>query len=131
MYLVFRGDLKLSKGKVAAQAGHAVQLCLRAIERSKNPLAQALLTEWERGSYPKIALKVRDERAWDLLKGLLNATRVSGLEFYGGLDGIEPIYAVVVDEGRTEIPAGTETCLALMPLPRPTAHTYVGDLPLY
>lgn len=32
MYILVRGDLGMSKGKIAAQAGHAVQRAIRAVE---------------------------------------------------------------------------------------------------
>jgi len=130
MYLIVRADLKLSKGKLAAQVGHGVQLAMRAAEcRSINLgdfaaaadhdcvlSAPKWLQAWERGSYAKIALRVDSVAQLDALAERL---RAAGAKF-----------ARVVDEGRTEIPAGTTTVLALQPMPRSVAAPFVRDLKL-
>ncbi|MFO0571504.1 MAG: aminoacyl-tRNA hydrolase [Polyangiaceae bacterium] len=116
-YLVFRGDLRLAKGKAAAQAGHAVQLVIRAIERSGEERAKRWLADWEAGSYTKIAVRVAD-----LVQLRDLATR---------LDSARIIHVEVVDEGRTAIQPGTATVLGLQPVPKSLVASIVGALPLY
>lgn len=116
-YLVFRADVRLPKGKAAAQAGHAVQLVIRSVEHSENDQARRWLAEWESGSYTKIALRVADlTHMHDL------ATR---------LDAAGIIHVAVVDEGRTAIAPGTLTVLGLQPVPKSLVAPIIGALPLY
>lgn len=127
MYLVFRGDLKLTKGKIAAQAGHAVQLVLQDLYeflwRSNEPQGdrgidlRAWQEQWKSESYAKVALVVPDGTAMKAMKDALTANDV--------------FHAVVTDEGRTCVEPGTETCLAIAPMPRYLAHPFVGHLKLY
>lgn len=115
MYLVFRADLELKKGKLAAQAGHATQLAMRMAEK-RSALSRHWLSEWERGSYPKVALKVLSEENFDKLIEVLNMRQIA--------------HAVVVDEGRTEIPAGTRTALATLPRYRSDLHAVTSTMKL-
>jgi PTH2 family peptidyl-tRNA hydrolase len=103
-YLVFRADLRMPKGKAAAQAGHAVQLTIRAVERSADDQAKKWLAEWEARSYTKIAIKV------DALADLRDlAERLTAAKI---------LHATVVDEGRTAIEPGTSTVLGIQPMPK-------------
>lgn len=107
----------MPKGKAAAQAGHAVQLVIRAIERSGEERAKRWLADWEAGSYTKIAVRVAD-----LVQLRDLATR---------LDSASIIHVEVVDEGRTAIQPGTATVLGLQPVPKSLVASIVGALPLY
>ncbi len=115
-YLLIRADLKLAKGKAIAQAGHGVQLAIRAVERAGDEASTRHL-EWEGGSYTKIALKVNDQADLDQIAGRL------------AQDGV--IHAKAIDEGRTAVEPGTTTVLALQPLPKSIARKYVGAFLLY
>ena len=116
MYIVVRADLKLPKGKVAAQAGHAVQLAVRSVERLAEPRSLQHLADWESGSYVKIALGCHGEAELRALADRLTASGVT--------------CAPVVDEGRTVIPAGTLTALGIQPLPRSKIAPLVAHLRL-
>lgn len=118
MYLIFRADLNLPKGKVAAQAGHAVQLTLMEVDNraEMGSRDRDFLREWEDGSYTKIALKVADEAE-------LNA-------LCAALDKGDVLYARVVDEGRTVVQTGTTTALGIQPLPKSQVKPYVEKLKL-
>lgn len=125
MYIVVRADLKMSKGKLAAQVGHAVQLAIRATERAARNAASLerldcdddlRLKAWEGGSYAKIVLRVDSEEQLESVARHLDAGRV--------------VYAKVIDEGRTEIPAGTVTALGVQPMPRRLMTGLVGHLRL-
>ncbi|KAK1332868.1 hypothetical protein QTO34_006399 [Cnephaeus nilssonii] len=57
MILVVRNDLKMGKGKVAAQCSHAAVSAYKQIQR-KNP---ELLKQWEYCGQPKVVVKAPDE----------------------------------------------------------------------
>jgi peptidyl-tRNA hydrolase len=102
--------------KVASQAGHAVQLAIRAVERSGDERALRHLYAWEARSYTKIALKVAGPEDLDALCRRLGEAGV--------------LHARVVDEGRTVIEPGTVTAVGLQPLPRSEAAAFVANLRL-
>ncbi len=110
--LVFRQDLKLSKGKIAAQAGHAaVSAAQEAREHNKK-----WWEEWLYEGQRKIAVKVPTEKE---LGELEEAADKMGLP-----------HALIVDRGLTEIPAGTITCLGIGPAPTNKINRLTGELPL-
>ncbi len=111
MVLVVRTDLKLSSGKLVAQAGHAaVEVALKA--RKAEP---DLLNRWRNEGARKIALKIPDE---DSLKRLFGEAQEVGLVSY-----------MVKDAGHTEIPPGTLTVVGILG-PRRAVDALVGDLSL-
>jgi len=97
--LVFRQDLQLSKGKIAAQAGHAAVSAAQDAYNHQKKWWEAWLYEGQR----KIAVKVADEKE---LRKLEKAAEDVGLP-----------HALIVDAGLTEIPEGTVTCLGIGPAP--------------
>jgi peptidyl-tRNA hydrolase, PTH2 family len=97
--LVFRQDLQLSKGKIAAQAGHAAVSAAQDAYTHYKKWWEAWLYEGQR----KIAVKVKDEKE---LHELEKAAEEVGLP-----------HALIVDAGLTEIPEGTITCLGIGPAP--------------
>lgn len=104
--LIFRRDLKLSPGKQIVQGAHAA---IGAYEDAR--AAQKVL--WDRAGRTKIALTVATEaELWEL-------------RHRAELDHI-PSY-LVSDAGRTEVEAGTVTCLAIGPA---EIDHLIGSLPL-
>lgn len=109
MVIVARKDLELSKGKLAAQAGHAAVECvLKAQKYAKTDLAS-----WLDAGQMKAVLKVPNEA--DLV-ALKQVAERAGLTT-----------ALIKDAGHTEIPAGTITVLGIGParasdLDRVTGH---------
>jgi PTH2 family peptidyl-tRNA hydrolase len=110
--IVFRGDLKLSKGKIAAQAGHAAVSAAEEARKRHRGWWDAWLFEGQR----KIAVKVKDEK--ELLE-LEEAAEELGLP-----------NAQIVDRGLTEIPPDTITCLGIGPAPAEKVDRLTADLPL-
>ncbi|KAK4702853.1 peptidyl-tRNA hydrolase, PTH2 family, partial [Phenoliferia sp. Uapishka_3] len=99
LVLVVRTDLKMNKGKIAAQCGHATLACYKALTKS-NP---TLVRHWERTGQAKIAVQCDSED--DLL--LLQATAKSlGL-----------CARSIQDAGRTQVAAGSTTVLGIGPAP--------------
>jgi len=95
--IVLRTDLGMSKGKMIAQGGHAVMLAVLEIQRDKPEILDAWLRDW----YTKITCKVKSQD--ELLE----------LEEMAYLEGVSR--GLVKDLGRTEIPAGTFTAIAIGP----------------
>ncbi|MFH1072087.1 MAG: peptidyl-tRNA hydrolase Pth2 [Nanoarchaeota archaeon] len=92
--ILVRTDLKLSKGKLAAQVGHAV---IDAVMESDKRLVQ----KWKAEGMKKIVLKVKDEEE------LLKFERLCQKE---GL-----VTSLIVDAGLTEVKSGTITCMGIGP----------------
>lgn len=111
--IVFRSDLKLSKGKIAAQAGHAAVSAAEECRKHHKGWWEAWLNEGQR----KIAVKVKTE------KEMLEIKRQAH-EF--GL----PV-ALIVDRGLTEIPPDTTTCLGIGPAPAHIVDRITGRLQLF
>ncbi|HIF46018.1 MAG TPA: peptidyl-tRNA hydrolase [Candidatus Poseidoniales archaeon] len=112
MVLVTRADLKLSKGKLAAQCAHAAVDCALAAKRS----AGRLYERWKAGGARKIVLMCADE---DELKDLNNKAKKANL-----------VTSLIRDAGHTEIPAGTITVLGIGPSPRRAVDALTGELKL-
>lgn len=135
MMIVMRRDLKMRKGKIAAQAGHAcIDAILRALskeermgdfEMTADGLAlkssdkpSSPLTDWFAYGCAKVCVYVDSEEA---LLDIAKKAEERGI-----------IASLITDAGMTEfhgIP--TKTCLALEPLPAEIADELTGALPLY
>jgi len=112
MILVVRDDLKLSKGKLAAQCAHgAVNCALKA--RKKAP---RLFERWNNHGARKIVVRADDESH---LRQLYSQALTAGL-----------VCDLVKDAGRTEIPAGTITVLGIGPATKMTVDAITSDLKL-
>jgi PTH2 family peptidyl-tRNA hydrolase len=110
--IVFRTDLRLSKGKIAAQAGHAAVSAAEEAHKRHRSWWEAWLFEGQR----KIAVKVKGEKE---LVELESQAKDLGL----------PV-ALIVDRGLTEIPPDTVTCLGIGPAPAEKVDKLTGKLPL-
>jgi len=110
--IVFRSDLKMGKGKIAAQAGHAAVSAAQDAFIHHKKWWDAWLYEGQR----KIAVKVKDEKE---LGELEKAAEDLGLP-----------HALIVDRGLTQIPEGTVTCLGIGPAPAERIDRLTGKLPL-
>lgn len=92
--MIIRTDIKMSKGKLAAQCCHG------AIGAYQNTNT-AKIRNWEAEGSKKIVLKIASVQKLFELKEIAKRLNV-------------PNY-LVKDAGRTEIPASTITCLAIGP----------------
>jgi PTH2 family peptidyl-tRNA hydrolase len=110
--LVFRKDLKMSKGKIAAQAGHAAISAAQDAYVHHKKWWEAWLYEGQR----KIAVKVLGEKE---LGELEEAADEIGLP-----------HALIVDRGLTQVPEGTITCLGIGPAPAEMIDRLTAKLPL-
>ncbi len=110
--IVVRSDLKMGKGKVAAQVAHASLSAAEDTQR-KRP---SWYDGWKDGGQAKIVLKVDSEGA---LRELLKKAKSSGL----------PV-SLVEDRGLTQVEPGTVTCLAVGPAPDSEIDSITGKLKL-
>ncbi|CAH2354898.1 peptidyl-tRNA hydrolase 2 [[Candida] railenensis] len=119
MTLVVRQDLKMGKGKAAAQCSHATLALYKMIT---NPESEAyneqMVKRWEYGNgQAKITLQVPNQEEMDMLY----AQAISlGVNSY-----------IVHDAGRTQIAAGSATVLGLGPAPKAVLDQITSDLKLY
>jgi PTH2 family peptidyl-tRNA hydrolase len=89
LVLIVRNDLKMSKGKIAAQVGHAVvDATIAAIENGK-------LCKWQKDGETIIALKVENEKTLNTILEIATRKKISN--------------GRVFDSGRTEVVHGTCT----------------------
>lgn len=135
MMIVMRRDLKMRKGKIAAQAGHAcIEAILIALKkenrlcdlemtedgmslRTEDP-NETPLTEWFHYGCAKICVYVDSEEE---LLAIAEKAKEKNI-----------IAAVITDAGMTEFHGvPTKTCLALEPLAAEKADELTGGLPLY
>ncbi|XP_024939893.1 peptidyl-tRNA hydrolase 2, mitochondrial isoform X1 [Cephus cinctus] len=112
LVLVIRTDLKMGKGKVAAQCAHAAVAAYKAAQ--KHP---AILKSWEDCGQAKITLKVDNEAA---LLELAKHARSVGL-----------LTNVVQDAGRTQIASGSRTVCGIGPGPIELIDKVTGHLKLF
>ncbi|KAG8783775.1 hypothetical protein FRC15_004568 [Serendipita sp. 397] len=112
LVLVVRTDLGMTKGKIAAQCGHATLACYKTIAKA-NP---RLLSHWEWTGQAKIAVQVSSEE--DLL--LLQASAQS----------LNLVARVIQDAGRTQIASGSRTVLGIGPGPVDLINQVTGHLKL-
>lgn len=110
IYLIVRKDLKMTKGKIAAQCGHAVQELIVQCPRD-------VLDKYrENMSYPKICLQVPDYvHIEDLIK------QFQEKKFP---------YHLVKDEGRTQTQPGSHTVLGLGPIYKSQVKDLLNHLKL-
>ncbi|KAB0398900.1 hypothetical protein E2I00_006232 [Balaenoptera physalus] len=113
MILVVRNDLKMGKGKVAAQCSHAAVSAYKQIQR-RNP---ELLKQWEYCGQPKVVVRAPDE---ETLVELLTHAKMLGLTV-----------SLIQDAGRTQIVPGSRTVLGIGPGPVDLIDKVTGHLKLY
>ena len=99
LVLCVRHDLKMKKGKVAAQCSHAAVAAYKRMKRM-NP---TVLREWEMDGQPKITVKLPGEED---MKTVVAEAHAAGLAV-----------SVIRDAGRTQVAPGTQTVAAIGPGP--------------
>lgn len=136
--IVMRRDLKMRKGKIAAQAGHAcVSVIMKAMGRAQNGLVELYinpngywvynnadetyetwLEDWFNNSFTKICVYVdSEEELFEIVKKLEDK-------------GI--LFSLIQDNGTTEFHGEkTYTCLATEPRPSEDFEGITSTLPLF
>ncbi len=109
---VVNQSLKMGKGKLAAQVGHAsIEAFLRAGVSHPH-----YVEAWLAAGQKKICLKVPDEHHFESLQ---IAAKKAGVPTH-----------LVRDAGHTQIPKGSKTVFALGPYDEATLDNITGDLKL-
>ena len=108
--VLVRQDLKMSKGKTAAQACHAAVGCALA---SKKKDADSF-RGWDCGGGKIAVLKVQSEKDLFMYKSEAEAQDI--------------VTSLVCDAGRTEVDPGTNTCLGIGPHKQSSLDRLTGDL---
>lgn len=107
--IVIRSDLKMSKGKVAAQSAHAT---VSALDKADKKITSV----WKREGQKKIVIKVKGEKEL--------------LEIANKAKNLKLPYSVISDAGLTELVPGTLTALAIGPDKEEKINKVTGSLPL-
>ncbi|KAK7070262.1 Peptidyl-tRNA hydrolase protein 2, mitochondrial [Halocaridina rubra] len=113
LVLIVRSDLKMGKGKVAAQCSHATLKAFKQLQKSN----RRLLRSWEMNGQPKVVLKTDDE---ENMMNLATVAREVGLTV-----------SIIQDAGRTQVDPGSRTVVGVGPGPVELIDQITGHLKLY
>ncbi|ARM75996.1 peptidyl-tRNA hydrolase Pth2 [Acidianus manzaensis] len=116
MVIVVRSDVKMGKGKIAAQVAHAAVSLVLDILNSNNTKWKSWLYEWIDEGQPKIVVKVNNLE--ELLDRIQKA-KSNGL----------PV-SIISDAGKTQLQPGTITCGGIGPSEDSEIDPITGDLKL-
>ncbi|EKX73984.1 conserved hypothetical protein [Theileria equi strain WA] len=112
LVLCVRSDLAMGKGKIGAQCGHAsIGAYLSAVE-TKSPYLEHWLSDGQR----KVVLKIQD---YEEMKALRKEAKRLNLNTH-----------VTCDAGRTQVPSGSYTVIAIGPGPEDLLNKITGHLKL-
>ncbi|KAG0437884.1 putative peptidyl-tRNA hydrolase 2 [Dictyocoela muelleri] len=109
LYLLINTDLGMSKGKIISQIAHAIG----SVYENTDP---DLIKAWLSSGSKKVVLKSNQ----DFMNELVYKCKRSGIIAYP-----------VIDAGRTQIPSGSLTVLAIGPELTEKSKEYVKSLKLY
>lgn len=112
MVLVVRNDLKMGKGKIGAQCGHAAVGAYQKMLRQN----ARMLQRWEESGSAKIAVKVDSE---EQIMQVLRAAKAAELNT-----------CLIHDAGRTQIAPNSKTVLAVGPASSAAIDQITGHLKL-
>jgi len=115
--IVLRRDLRMGRGKAAAQAAHASCEAVFYILGSTRREWRVWLEEWRRTGQEKVVLRVDSEQEL--------------LEVYRRALGLGLPASIIADAGRTQLPPGTRTAVAVGPAPESLVDKVTGHLKLY
>jgi PTH2 family peptidyl-tRNA hydrolase len=110
--IAVRMDLKMGKGKLAAQVGHAAVSAAEEARRKRPEWWEAWLAEGQ----CKVVVKVKD------LEELLSLQKTAAQ--------IRLPHSIIVDRGLTQLPPDTTTCLGIGPALSTQVDKVTGKLPL-
>jgi PTH2 family peptidyl-tRNA hydrolase len=112
MCIVVRTDLKMSTGKMIAQACHAAVDCSEKAKQENH----AGWRKWHEEGSKKVALQVDSQEELE--------------ELAEKADKLDVVYSIIQDRGLTEVPAGSITALGLGPERNDKLDKITSNLPL-
>ena len=110
--IAIRTDLKMSKGKIAVQAGHAAVSAADEARKKHSDWWKAWIAEGQ----CKIVVRAESEQEIVALEKKAKQSRLPT--------------ALIIDRGLTELPPNTITCLGIGPAPSTQIDAITGKLPL-
>ncbi|MCS7116272.1 MAG: peptidyl-tRNA hydrolase Pth2 [Nitrososphaerota archaeon] len=110
--IVVRTDIKMGKGKIAAQVAHAAVACADEVRKHRPKIYEG----WIKCGQPKIVVKVNS------LERLLDIKEKA--------EGAGLITVLIEDRGLTQVPVGTKTCVGIGPDLSEIIDKITGELPL-
>ncbi len=115
--IVVRRDLQMGRGKAAAQVAHASCEAVFRILDSREPRWMEWLSIWRSTGQLKVVLRVESEREL--------------VSLYGQAVELGLPASLISDAGRTQLPPGTKTAIAVGPAPSSLVDRITGRLKLY
>ncbi len=112
MVIAVRHDLKMSKGKTAAQVAHAAVNCA-LISRRRDPRG---FERWHSEGQKKVVLRLESKQELFEVKSWADAAGI--------------VNSVIIDAGHTEVPPGSHTCIGIGPAPEDALEKITGSLRL-
>ncbi len=110
LVVLVRNDLKMTKGKIAAQVAHAAVNCAFASKKKD----AANFNAWYDSGQAKVVLRVDSERELFEFKAVAEALGIT--------------CSLITDAGRTQIEPGSITCLGIGPEKVSVLDKITGDL---
>ena len=110
LVVLVRNDLKMTKGKIAAQVAHAAVNCAFASKKKD----AANFSAWYDSGQAKVVLRVASERELFEFKSLAEALGIT--------------CSLITDAGRTQIEPGSITCLGIGPEKVSVLDRITGEL---
>jgi PTH2 family peptidyl-tRNA hydrolase len=98
MMLLVNMSLKMDKGKIGAQCGHATIGLYKQVMGKKK--YEKMLEAWENNGQKKICAKLKDDGEMNLIISKLTDANIA--------------HYTVIDAGRTQVKAGSRTILAII-----------------
>ncbi|MGQ9722035.1 MAG: peptidyl-tRNA hydrolase Pth2 [Candidatus Jordarchaeum sp.] len=112
MVILVRSDIKMSKGKMAAQVAHAAVSASEEARKKNSDWWKAWMGEGQKKAVVKInSLEELKKYEYQAIKQKIP-------------------HALITDRGLTEVPPGTVTALAIGPGPEPVIDSITGGLTL-
>ncbi|WVQ66661.1 peptidyl-tRNA hydrolase [Kwoniella botswanensis] len=112
LVLVVNDELKMTKGKIAAQAGHATLACAMTLKEANPRLFRA----WQNQGQPKIALRCANTEELEILAAQARSLNLCA--------------RTIRDAGRTQVAPGSKTIVGIGPGPARIINTVTGKLKL-
>lgn len=110
MVILVRNDLKMTKGKIAAQVGHASVNCALSCQKKD----KKTFDNWTLSGQAKVVLRVDSEQELFDFKAIADAQGITN--------------SIIRDAGRTQIEPGTYTCLGIGPAECSVLDKITGEL---
>lgn len=112
LVIVVRQDLKMGKGKIAAQCSHAAVGAYKQLQNRNKKLLKC----WEYNGQPKVVVKCQDESELIALQQHAKALGVTA--------------TIIQDAGRTQVCPGSRTVLGVGPATEDLVNKITGHLKL-